>query len=119
MANYIDSKEFLEEILNSKNIGNLTPKALNMIILMTNRMSTALKWKNSMDKQDCISFAISDVLMYWKNFDENHPKSNAFSYFSQLIKNGFAKGMHVCHPEIRKNVKLINFSQQSDNIYNI
>jgi hypothetical protein len=119
MANYLDKKELLTEILNSKNKGELTPRALELLMLMVTKLSTTLKWKNPMDKQDCISTANMDLLMYWKSFNENHPKANVFAYYTQIIKMGFAKGMHVCHPEIRKDIKITNFSQQSENIYNI
>jgi hypothetical protein len=69
-----------------------------------------------MDKDDCMSEAMLDILKYWKRFDSTIPNSNVFSYFTQIGKNGLAKGWKKI-----KNVKsmdVVSISQDSG-IYNI
>lgn len=97
MANYVDPQEFKTEILLSKEKDELTPRAVEMLMLMAREASKKLKYKDEEDRKDCIAFALMDVVKYWRSY--NPEKSNyPFAYYTQIIKNGFAKGWKKLHP---------------------
>lgn len=114
MAVYVKNADLLREIIESKKQGKLTPKAVEMFIKIANESSKKLKYKDPMDREDCISSAIEDLLKYWKRFDPEK-SLNAFAYFSQITKHGFAKGWKkLHHPEAGQMVSISH-----DGIYNI
>lgn len=112
--NYVNGREFHNEIVISKQNGELTRKAVDMIIKMANESNKKLSYKCEEDREDCIQFGIRDVLLYWKGFDPENPNSNAFSYFTQMLKNGFAKGFNILHPI--KTSNKISISNEKGNI---
>lgn len=114
MAIYLKNADLLEEIRRSKQQGKLTDKAVRMFILLANKSSEKLKYKNPDDREDCISSAIEDLLRYWDRFDETK-STNAFAFYTQISKNGFAKGWKkLYNPEIGVPISISN-----DSIYNI
>lgn len=115
MANYISGKQLFNEIVISKNNNELTPEAVNMFIKLANELSQTLKFKYDDDKRDCVAFAISDLLLYWRNFDPSK-STNAFAYFTQVTKNGLAKGFKKIRGD-GANYKLIPIND--DGIMNI
>ena len=56
MANYVDPQEFKTEILLSKEKDELTPRAVEMLMLMAREASKKLKYKDEEDRKDCIAF---------------------------------------------------------------
>lgn len=116
MSDYVNRHELLKEIKNSKELDCLTPRALELLMKMIKKCTQALRYKNNMDKEDCMSEATFDIIKYWKRFDPNIPNSNCFSFYTQMIKNGLAKGWKKCH-----NIKTINVVSINDEtgIYNI
>ena len=97
MANYVSNKELLHELIESKNIGNLTPRALFLLDKMIEEISKVFKYRAEEDREDCKAFAMEDVVKYWNRFDPAK-STNAFSYFTQMIKNGSAKGWRRIYP---------------------
>lgn len=98
MARYVDSRELFAEIIKSKEQNKLTPRALELLMRMAREiMSKVLKYKVDADREDCISFAIEDVLRYWDRFDPEK-STNAFAFYTTMIKNGSAKGWRRLHP---------------------
>lgn len=91
MANYITNSVLLKEIIASKEAGELTPPALQMLCRIAQEISKTMSYKYAEDRDDCMAFAIEDILRYWKGFDENISR-NAFAYYSQMTKHGLAKG---------------------------
>ena len=89
--NYLNNKDLRDEIIKSKAEGQLTPKALEMLMLLTSRLSTKFTYVYYQDREDCESFAIMDCLQYFNGYDPEK-SANAFAYFTQMIKNGFSKG---------------------------
>lgn len=100
MAHYIDNDKFLEEIIKSKEQDELTPLALEYIMLIMKGVTSRLYYKNPMDKEDVMAIAMETVLKYWRSF-KPEKGGNAFSYYTQMIKNGLSKGWNDLHP-IRK-----------------
>jgi hypothetical protein len=120
MAVYVKNSELVKEIIESKKNGQLTPAAIEMFIKITHEISKKLKYKDPMDREDCISAAIEDLLKYWKNFDAQKMYDlgkvpNAFAYFSQISKNGMAKGWKkLHHPDAGQMLSISH-----DGVYNI
>jgi hypothetical protein len=118
MANYLDRKELLAELLKSKEDNELTERAFQLLHKMVKECSKVMRYKNPMDKEDCMQSAILDCLLYWRNFDPDHPRSNVFAFFTQYIKNGHGKGFNQLYPENKKNIQLIPISEEGG-VYNI
>jgi hypothetical protein len=98
---YINNKEFTEEIIKCKEKGDLSPLAIQCFISLANRAVDRLYFKDPRDREDCVQSALLDCLKYWKSFDETRAQvPNAFAYFTQMCKNGYAKEWKKIH---RKN----------------
>jgi DNA-directed RNA polymerase specialized sigma subunit len=97
MAQYVKNKDLLTEIIKSKEKGELTPKAVEMLMKMSREISKVFKYKHEEDREDCIAYSLEDVMKYWRNFDPAK-SSNAFAYYTQMIKNGAAKGWRELYP---------------------
>lgn len=113
MAIYVKNSELLKEIIISKEQKKLTPSALNMLMRIANESNKKLRYRNPLDKEDCISSAIEDLLRYWDRFDPTK-SSNAFAFYTQMCKNGYGKGWKKLHPEGFDN----SLSLSQDNVYN-
>lgn len=114
-AHHVKNRDLREEIIKCKENNKLSAEALDMFILMANKFSNKLTYIYSEDKQDCISFAIMDCFQYWRGYDPEKSQ-NAFAYYTQIIKNGFAKGWRKLYGNMPKSKK-ISISQ--NNIYNL
>lgn len=97
MARYVEPKELFNEIIASKEKGQLTDRAVEILMLMTRKIATIFQYKYEEDREDCISFAMEDVIKYWNRFDPAK-SNNAFAFYTQMIKNGFAKGWRRLYP---------------------
>jgi plasmid replication initiation protein len=58
-----------------------------------------------------------DLLRYWQNFNEEK-SNNAFAYFSQIVKNVYAKEYKKIHKHIGKGEKIefvsLSFTGESE-----
>ncbi len=109
MSIYLNNKDLLREVKRSKELGSPTPEFLEMIQLMVKNIVRKLRYCNYEDKKDCEQFAIYYCIIYFNKFDET-VSENAFSYFTQVIKNGLAQGWKRLHPIPNKNkVNISNF----------
>lgn len=116
--NYLNNRDLLEEIKKSKVNDELTPKALEFLMLLANKCSTKLSYKNPQDKEDCIAFAYMDLYKYWRNFNPDKSE-NAFAYFTEIAKRGFAKGWNKLHPKKYNGTVSIHGGEDSEGIYTI
>lgn len=94
--NYLNNKDLYNEIVKSKEQDKLTSDAENMLILLAERAIRKMRYVNDMDREDCLQFALLDMLKYWRNFNPKYP--NAFAYFTEIAKRGYAKGWNKIHP---------------------
>jgi len=115
MAVYVSNKELCKEIIISKEKGQLTPEALRMLDRMVKEISKVFKYKMEEDKEDCQSFAMEDVIKYWNRFNPEK-SNNAFAFYTQMIKNGYAKGWRRLYP-VKSSLK-VSISKEYG-IYNI
>lgn len=118
--NYLNNKDLYAEIVASKEQDKLTPKAEKMLVMLAERAIRKLSYVNEDDRQDCLQFAILDLLKYWKNFNPQY--TNAFAYFTEIAKRGYAKGWNKLHPQKYKDTLSIDRSssaQGEGGIFNI
>ena len=115
MANYVSNKELVAQIIISKEKGQLTPQALSMLQRMVKEISKIFKYKMEEDREDCQAFAMEDVIKYWNRFDPEK-SNNAFAFYTQMIKNGSAKGWRRLYP-IKSSLK-VSISKEYG-VYNI
>jgi DNA-directed RNA polymerase specialized sigma subunit len=110
---YVNGVEFRNEIIKSKDRGELTPIAINMLIKMCNEISKKYSYKYKEDREDCVAYAIEDTLRYWKAYNPDVSK-NAFGYFTRMIWNGLKKGWRKLY-KIKSSDKI----SLSSNIYSM
>ena len=91
MADYVKNADLMRAIMESKEKGVLTPETIAMFYLMINGISKKMAYKDPEDKADCMAFAMEDLCKYWNRFDPAK-SNNPFAYYTQIAKNGFAKG---------------------------
>ena len=104
--NYLNNKDLYNEIVKSKELDKLTPTAEKMFILLAERTINKLTYVSGDDRNDCLQFALLDLLKYWRNFYPKYP--NAFAYFTEIAKRGYAKGWNKIHPVKYKNTMSID-----------
>jgi DNA-directed RNA polymerase specialized sigma subunit len=117
MPVYLKNADLYKEIVLCLEQKELTPKAVNMFILLANELAKKLKYKDPMDKEDCIAYAIEDLLRYWNRFNPIY--KNAFAYFTQIAKNGLAKGYKKIHQTAGVVIPKFVHISETDGIYNI
>jgi len=104
--NYLNNKDLYNEIVKSKELDKLTPTVEKMFILLAERTINKLTYVSGDDRNDCLQFALLDLLKYWRNFNPKYP--NAFAYFTEIAKRGYAKGWNKIHPVKYKNTMSID-----------
>jgi hypothetical protein len=130
---YINNREFTNEIIRCKyghlnletgyqhKVGELSPKAIEYFMILSERAIQKLKFPSSLDREDCIQSALLDLLRYWANFNEDK-SNNAFAYFTQIAKNGYAKEYKKIYKHIGKGERVefvsLSYSGESE-IYTI
>ena len=124
-THYINNKEFTADIIECKKAGELSNYSVNCFISLANRAVDRLYFRDDRDREDCIQSAILDCLKYWKSFDETKMTSpNAFAYFTQICKNGYAKEWKKIHKktglDASETLEFISISSSGENsVYSI
>lgn len=91
-THYVKNAELLNEILISRERGELTPRAVEMIVKICKNASQKLYYNNPQDREDCIAYAIEDCLTHWKNFDPTKSDNpNPFAFFTSVCICGYAR----------------------------
>jgi len=107
MSHHVKNADLVREIIKSKEKNELTPSALVMLLKMVKKIGGNFTYYDPMDRDDCEQAAVEDILKYWRGF-KPELSTNAFSYYTQLIKNGFAKGWKQLHKIKQKDVVYMN-----------
>lgn len=94
--NYLNNKDLYDEMVKSLEQDRLTPTAEKMLIMLAERAINRMTYVREEDREDCLQFALLDLLKYWKNFNPKYP--NAFAYFTEIAKRGYAKGWNKIYP---------------------
>lgn len=91
---YINDVEFTYEMILSKGLGKLTPKAESMLIRISNELITRFRYNNYDDLYDCKMNGLYNMLLNWKLYDHNR-YDKAFPYFTEICKRGIAQGLNI------------------------
>jgi DNA-directed RNA polymerase specialized sigma subunit len=102
---YLSNKELCAEIIHCKETNIMSNEAITMITLMATRLSRKFSYRQEEDRKDCIQQAVIDCFLYYRNFDPEK-STNAFAYFTQIIKNGFAKAWRHLYQDIPSTAKI-------------
>jgi len=113
---YINKKEFFDVIVECKETGELSKRAIELFQILANEAINGLYYSDSRDREDCIQSALYDLLKYWRNFNPTI-SNNAFSFYTQIAVNGYAKEFNKIHKHKIEFVSL-DFSGESE-IYTI
>jgi DNA-directed RNA polymerase specialized sigma subunit len=114
-THHVKNADLRNEIIKCKEENKLSKEAIEMFILMANKFSNKLQYIYPEDKEDCIAYAIMDCYLYWRGYNPEKSQ-NAFAYYTQIIKNGFAKGWRKLYGNMPKSKKI---SVSNNRIYNI
>ena len=118
--NYLNNKDLHDAMSESKNLDKLTQTAEKMLILLAERAINRMSYVNKDDRDDCLQFAMLDLLKYWRGFNPEYP--NAFAYFTEIAKRGYAKGWNKIHPlKYKGTISMSRASNDDENggIYSI
>lgn len=72
MANYINKREFHDEMVKCKRSGQLSNKAIAYFQLMANEIAKTYYYNHPEDKDDAKARAVQDCFRYWKGFKESN-----------------------------------------------
>jgi len=67
--NYLNKKDLLDEIYKSREKDEMTPKCLEMLMLLAQKTIRKLYYKCEDDKQHALSEAYYDLVKNWRKFD--------------------------------------------------
>ena len=109
---YLSNKDLYIEIIVSKAQGRLTTRAANMLVLLGKNLQKKMYYRDIDDKHDCLQEAMLSVFRLWYNFDENKG-TNAFAYYSEVIKRGLAMGWNKQHKTKGADVEIISLTGYS------
>lgn len=124
-VHYVNNKEFTQSIIDDKGKGKLSQFSISCFIALANRAVNKMYYEDYRDREDCIQSALLDCLKYWKGFDPTKTDNpNAFAYFTQICKNGYAKQWKAIHKKTGLNddepLDFISLSSNGDgSIYSI
>jgi hypothetical protein len=111
---YVKPKELYLEIMKSKEQGELTKGAVDMLYKIANKTIERLSYKYEDDKYDGVQLAMLKCLLYWKNFNpEISP--NAFAFFTSVVRNAYAESFNKLNRV--KQSEVISLSKDYDNLF--
>lgn len=91
--NYINNKDLLAEVIESKEQGKMTDKFGHMMLLLVKRYSSQGCYAGYTYVDDMESYALMTVCKVWNSFNPEK-SSNPFAYFTQTIKRAFWQYLH-------------------------
>ena len=110
--NYLNNKDLREQIIISIENDELTREAQKMLQLLAEKAINKLRYANEYDRKDCLQFALLDILKYWRGYKPKYP--NAFAYYTEIAKRGYAKGWNKLHPHKYKGTLSMDRINSSD-----
>lgn len=97
MAKYVRNVDLLRAFKESKEEGEITRELIDMFSMMVEGIAKRMAYKNPDDRLDCMASGMEDLIKYWDRFNPEK-SNNPFAYFTQIGKNGLAKGWKRIHP---------------------
>lgn len=85
---YLNNKELLVAVRESKEQGKMSPKLATMLQLLCSKYATKGSFVNYSYNEDMQAYAMLMLVRTWNSFDLNK-SNNPFAFFTQCIKNSF------------------------------
>lgn len=85
---YLNNKELLIAVRESKEKQKMSPKLANMLQLLCAKYATKGNFVNYSYNEDMQAYAMMMLVRTWNSFDLNK-SNNPFAFFTQCIKNSF------------------------------
>lgn len=106
--NYLSAKDLDYQLIVSKAQGKLTSEAQKMIILLAKNVIKKFYYVNPDDRLDCLQTAYLDIFQNWYSFEET--KGSSFSWVTEVVKRGMAKGWNRIHKTKGADVEIISLT---------
>lgn len=90
---YLNNKDLLEQVVLSKEQGEITPKLATMFMRLVKRYGTKPNFSGYTFREDMESDALIMLCNNWHKFDETR-FSNAFAYYTQVVHNAFIQTLN-------------------------
>jgi len=100
---YISGVELTQEVMKGKETGIVSARLAEMFMLLSKRISTKFRYKDEVDRDDCIMGGVEDLLRYYKNFD-SRKSNNCFAYMTTICRHGQVKEFKRNHRNLIYNV---------------
>lgn len=117
MANYLDDREFLYEIIISKGKGKLTQKAERFLILVaTNVIKKKERQYTYDDKNDFLQQGMLVLFSNWQRFDSLRFTS-PLNFFTEVFKRSLAETYHILNNQKsyqKENVRFISIDRSNE-----
>ncbi len=85
---YLNNKELLIAIAESKELGKMSDKLAKMLLLLCTRFATKGRWVNYTYNSDMIAYALMMLCRTWTAFNPEK-SNNPFSFYTQCVLNSF------------------------------
>lgn len=85
---YLNNRDLLEQVLLSKEKGQMTDKLAHMLQTLTARYGRKGNWSGYTYNDDMQAYAMMMLVRTWNSFNPEKSK-NPFAFFTQCIKNSF------------------------------
>lgn len=87
-TNYLNNRDMLAEVIQSKADDYPTPKLAKMFMLLVDRYGSKYSYANYTYNDDMRAYALMSLVKTWRAF-KPEKSSNPFAFFTQCIKNSF------------------------------
>lgn len=87
-TNYINNRDLLHEVVESKKTGQMTNKLAHMLLLLCQRYAGKSNFSGYTYNEDMQGFAMLMLVRTWQAFDPAKSQ-NPFAFFTQCIKHSF------------------------------
>jgi DNA-directed RNA polymerase specialized sigma subunit len=111
---YIKNIDLLLELKKSRELDVATIELINMWYKMARNLSHKFSYEIASDREDCLQRGVINCWRWWRSFDPEK-NTNAFAYFTQVIKSGFAQEFFRINKKEAKKGKRISLS----NVYGL
>lgn len=93
-TNYLNNKDLLAEVLESKSQKKMTDKLAKMLQLLTAKYAKKGNFASYTYNDDMQAYAMMSLVKTWNSFNPQKSK-NPFAFFTQCIKNSFIQYLNT------------------------
>jgi hypothetical protein len=116
---YVNPEELYYEILRCQKLGTISNKCLEYFDKMITKILNMNTYPYVEDKEDCHSNALLYCCKSVFAFDPTK-SSNAFSFFTQVIKNATTMAWNTLYPKKYKNtIGFVGSSEKGTGLYSL